>query len=337
MAKSPSSRSNPPSRRGKPAKSKGSGSERSQGGARSNRTGKAGTGKDRTGKDGTQSARTEGASGRGAPRRTSSRGGTGSRGGTDRKGTGKEASGRRSTGSAGDTSRRSRTDEGTRGGKGRRRDLHGAAANLPNWVVEGLSRVTPDKRVGAALEALGEASEAFAEGAYHRAVRKALQAKELAPRDATVRETLGVAAYRTGDWQTALAELRTFRRLSGETTHMPIEMDALRGLGRDRDVLTAWATLQELGGRPAVMKEGAVVYASHLADQGELEQAWDVIAPRKIRHEPFPEDLRMWYVAARVAAMRGDGQTAARLRDDILSHDPGFPGVDELDKLIAAL
>ncbi len=221
--------------------------------------------------------------------------------------------------------------------KGRRRDLHGAAANLPNWVIEGLARVTPDRRVGPALEALGEASEAFAEGAYHRAVRKALQAKELAPRDTTVRETLGLAAYRTGDWQTALAELRTFRRLAGETTHLPVEMDALRALGRDRDVETAWRTLQERGGKPAVLKEGAVVYGSYLIDKGRLDAAWEVVAPRRLRHEPFPEDLRLWYVAARVAALRGDADTAGKLRNDILENDPGFPGIDELEKLIGAI
>lgn len=228
-----------------------------------------------------------------------------------------------------------RGDDGRQ--KGRRRDLHGAAANLPNWVVEGLARVTPDRRVGAALQALGEASEAFAEGAYHRAMRKALHAKELAPRDTTVRETLGLAAYRTGDWQIALAELRTFRRLAGETTHLPVEMDALRALGRDQDVETAWQTLQDRGGKPAVMKEGAVVYASYLIDKGRLDEAWDLVAPRRLRHEPFPEDLRLWYVAARVAALRSDAATASRLRNDILENDPGFPGIDELEKLIAAI
>jgi tetratricopeptide (TPR) repeat protein len=204
-------------------------------------------------------------------------------------------------------------------------------------VIEALARVTPDKRVGAALEALGEASEAFAEGAYHRAVRKAQQAKDLAPRDTTVRETLGLAAYRTGDWQTALAELRTFRRLAGETTHLPVEMDVLRALGRGRDVETAWQTLQERGGKPAVLKEGAVVYGSHLIDEGDLDGAWAVVAPRRLRHDPFPEDLRLWYVAARVAALRGDAATAGKLRNDILENDPGFPGIDELEKLIASV
>lgn len=197
-------------------------------------------------------------------------------------------------------------------------------------------RVTPDKRVPGALQALGEASEAFADGAYQRAVRKAQKAKELSPRDVTVREVLGLAAYRLGDWQLALSELRTFRRLAGETTHLPVEMDALRAMGRVDDVENAWNTLQKLGGRPAVMKEGTVVYASHLADAGRLDEAWSLVAPRRLKDKPFPEDLRLWYVAARIAALRSDHEQATTLRNAILEHDPAFPGIDELERLIGA-
>jgi alkylation response protein AidB-like acyl-CoA dehydrogenase len=53
--------------------------------------------------------------------------------------------------------------------------------------------VTPASRVAGALEALGLASEALAESRHHVAVRQAAKAKSLAPRGATVRETLGVA------------------------------------------------------------------------------------------------------------------------------------------------
>jgi hypothetical protein len=226
---------------------------------------------------------------------------------------------------------------GGKGGstKARRRDLEGAAANLPNWIVEALARVTPAKRVPGALKALGEASEALADGAYQRAVRKAETAKELAPRDTTVREVLGLAAYRSGNWQKALSELRAFRRMAGETTHLPIEMDVLRALGRGSDVESAWQTLIDRGGKPAVMKEGAVVYASHLIDEGDLDRAWAVVRPGRRDARPFPEDLRMWYVAARVAALRGDADTAGDLRNAILGHDPAFPGIDELEALIA--
>ena len=106
--------------------------------------------------------------------------------------------------------------------KKRRRDLQGAAVNLPNWVIENLERVTPKDRIAPALEALGAASEALADGNYQAAIRHGNRAKALSPSDSTIRETIGIAAYRLGDWKTALTELRAYRRMAGETTHLPI-------------------------------------------------------------------------------------------------------------------
>jgi tetratricopeptide (TPR) repeat protein len=222
------------------------------------------------------------------------------------------------------------------GTKDRRRDLKGAAVNLPNWVVEELTRITPKERVAGALEALGEASAAFSEGRYHQAMKWAEQAKAMSSRDATTRELLGLSAYRVGDWGTALRELRTYRRLAGETTHMPVEMDCLRALGRRDDVGVVWEELQRRGGRPGVLKEGKVVYASMLIDGGAIDEARRLVAPRGLKADPFPEDLRLWYVAARAAALDGDPEEARRLRNAILAADPGFPGIDELESLIAA-
>ena len=62
--------------------------------------------------------------------------------------------------------------------------------------------------------------------------RHGQRAKALSPNDATIRETIGLAAYRVGDWGTALTELRAYRRMAGETTHLPIEMDILRAQDR---------------------------------------------------------------------------------------------------------
>ena len=53
------------------------------------------------------------------------------------------------------------------------------------------------------------------------------------------------------------------------------------------------------------------------------------------RRDPFPEDLRVWYVAARAAALDGDLADAQRLRNAILESDPAFPGMDELENLMS--
>jgi hypothetical protein len=219
----------------------------------------------------------------------------------------------------------------------RRRDLKGAAVNLPNWVIEGLTRVTPRDRVAPALEALGAASEALADGRYQAAVKHGNRAKALAPQDPTTRETIGIAAYRMGDWHTALTELRAYRRMQGDTTHLPIEMDVLRAQNRPKDVEAAWRELQKRGGHGLVMNEGTIVYAAFLLDQGRPEDAWAVIDPGPIRNDPNEGHLRRYYVAARVAAALGDRSAARRFSDVIVTTDPSFPGYEELERDIAAI
>jgi predicted Zn-dependent protease len=219
----------------------------------------------------------------------------------------------------------------------RRRDLKGAAVNLPNWVVEGMVRVTPRDRVAPALEALGAASEALADGRYQAAVKHGNRAKALSPQDSTTRETIGIAAYRMGDWKTALAELRAYRRMQGDTTHLPIEMDVLRAQNRPSDVTAAWAELKKRGAHGLVMNEGTIVYASFLLDEGDVEEAWTIIDPGPVKADPNEGHLRRYYVAARVAAARGDRATARRLSDAIVTNDPSFPGFDALEREIAAI
>jgi len=228
----------------------------------------------------------------------------------------------------------SRRPSGDQKAAKRRRDLSGGAVNLPNWVIDDLARVTPKERVSGALEALGDASAALADLRYHAAVKHAKRAKELAPRDATVRETLGIAAYRIGDWKTALAELRAYRRMSGEITHMPVEMDVLRAQGRGRDVEKVWLELQDRRARAVVYNEGRVVYASYLIDQNRPAEALEVAGKKIPGDKALESDLRRAYVAARAAARTGDNALARRLANAIVAADPGFPGLDELDREI---
>lgn len=187
------------------------------------------------------------------------------------------------------------------------------------------------------LEALGAASEALADGKYHAAVKHGNRAKALSPQDATTRETIGLAAYRMGDWQTALSELRAFRRMQGETTHLPVEMDVLRAQGRTKDVEAAWEELQKRGGHGLVMNEGKVVYASFLLDEGRADEAWAVVRPSRIEQAPNEAHLRLYFVAGRVAAARGDRASARRYADVIVTNDPSFPGYEQLEAEIGRL
>ena len=261
--------------------------------------------------------------------------------------------GSRSGGSSGSGSRgktpRQKHDrkQGDATGQPRRRDLRGAAVGLPNWVVEALVRVTPADRVADALEELGEASAALTEGRFQAAARHGRKAKALSSQDSTIRETLGIAAYRLSDWDTALRELRAYRRMSGDTTHMPVEMDVLRAKGRSGDVARTWVEMQRLGGPAAkaglqpgdllvevdeeALTQTDIVYASHLLDEGDADGAWDLTQPKRMRPDAQEADLRIWYVAARAAARRGDPSGARELADAIVVADPGFPGFEELE------
>jgi len=310
------------SQRGKPRYDKGgrsggsSGTGKGSGGSR----GSSGGGKSRYSKGGKPTGSSSSGKGRSGSRGSS----TGSRG------SGKSYGG----GQSGRDRKQGRGSDPKEFDAAKAKKLPAGAEGLPRHVVESLMRVTPAGRQNAALAALADAAEAFSEGQYHAAVRKAEHAKDLASRDATIREILGISAYRVGDWQKALRELRTYRRLSGETTHMPIEMDVLRALNRPDDVTAVWEDFRKHGGGPAVKKEARVVYASHLIDIDDLDGAAELAgSPRKVA-DPWPEDLRLWYVAARIAALQGNKRKARGLADDIVLADPSFPGLDDLDRLI---
>lgn len=199
---------------------------------------------------------------------------------------------------------------------------------LPKWVREDIIRSTPKERREPALNHLSRALEDFAEERYPAAIAELRKAKTLAPRSATVRELLGLSAYRTGGWDEALRELRTFRRITGDVTHMAVEMDCLRALGRAADVTKTWELARELGA--AQSDEAKVVYASFLLDQGRPRDAWQIIKPGRLVANPQPGELRRWFVAARVAIAAGDLDTARRLVAALDEQDVDFEGVDEL-------
>lgn len=92
----------------------------------------------------------------------------------------------------------------------------------------------------------------------------ALAAQRRAGRVAVVREAAGVAAYRAGDYEVALRELRTAQRLNGIQDYLPMMADCERGLGRPEKALA-------LAGGPS---------ARHLDRAGRIELALVVAGAR---------------------------------------------------------
>jgi tetratricopeptide (TPR) repeat protein len=204
------------------------------------------------------------------------------------------------------------------------------SGQLPKWVREEILRSTPKDRREPALSHLAKALDHFADERYGAALPHLREAKTLAPRSSTVRELFGLAAYRTGKWEEALRELRTFRRITGDVIHMPVEMDCLRAMGKKSDVVKTWDRIQDLEPSPTVSYEAKVVYASFLLDEGRARDAWAVIKPGRLVASPAPGEVRSWYVAARVALAADDKDAARRLLAALDEQEVDFEGIDEL-------
>ena len=211
----------------------------------------------------------------------------------------------------------------------------GAGADLPKWLREEVVRSTKKDRRDATLNLLSAAAGSFEEGRYAAARKKLIEAKALSSRAGAIRELLALSCYRMGKWQEALREIRTFRRITGDTTHMAVEMDSLRALERFDDVHATWETFQELGGSKAAEAELRVVYGSFLLDQGRDRDAWEVTRPQRLTEDSPEWEIRRWYVAARAAARLGDKATAKQIATAIEKQDPAMPGLEALHNEIA--
>jgi len=226
-----------------------------------------------------------------------------------------------------------------RDSEGRRQDPHDRrhhtvttvpSGQLPKWVREEILRSTPKARREPAIMELSKALDHFADERYAAALPHLREAKTLAPRSSTVRELFGLSAYRIGKWEEALRELRTFRRITGDLIHMPVEMDCLRAMGKKTEVVKTWERIQDLDPSATVSHEARVVYASFLLDEGRARDAWAVIKPGRLVATPSPGETRRWYVAARVALAAGDKDAARRLLAALDEQELDFEGIEEL-------
>ncbi|WP_253861443.1 tetratricopeptide repeat protein [Mycobacterium asiaticum] len=110
------------------------------------------------------------------------------------------------------------------------------------------------------------------------ALNHARAARARASRIAAVREAVGIAAYRCGDWAQALAEFRAARRMGSKSALLALIADCERGLGRPQRAidLARGPEAAELSGDDA--DELRIVAAGARADLGQLEQALTVLA-----------------------------------------------------------
>jgi len=101
----------------------------------------------------------------------------------------------------------------------------------------------------------------------------AVVARRLASRVAGVREASALTAYACGDFETALTELRAYRRMSGDQSHLPLMADCERGLGRPERALELAASPEGKRLSPEVARELRIVVAGARSDLGQHDAA----------------------------------------------------------------
>lgn len=145
-----------------------------------------------------------------------------------------------------------------------------------------------------------------------RALAHARAARSRAARLAVVREAVGVAAYRAGEWAEALSELRTARRISGDPRNLALIADCERALGRPEQAVRMLTDPGAAKLDRETRVELLIVVAGARRDLGEPDAALSVLARGGLdRDQPRPGSARLWYAYADALAELGRNQEAA--------------------------
>lgn len=132
-------------------------------------------------------------------------------------------------------------------------------------------------------------------------------ARSRGARIAVVRETCGIAAYHCGEYAEALAELRTYTRITGRPDNLPVMADCERGLGRPERALTL-ARSQDVGRLDLEGRvEMRIVAAGARRDLGQIDAAVATLECKELTSkstEPWAARLRYAYADMLLAAGR---------------------------------
>jgi hypothetical protein len=94
-----------------------------------------------------------------------------------------------------------------------------------------------------------------------------------AGRIAVVRESVGITAYALGEFELALRELRTYRRISGRDDQLPLMVDSERGIGRPEKALELGRSVTRASLDVPVQVALAIAMSGARLDLGQPEAA----------------------------------------------------------------
>ena len=136
--------------------------------------------------------------------------------------------------------------------------------------------------------------------------RHARAAANRAGRLAVVHETLGVTAYVVGDYQLALRELLTHRRLTGSNDQLPLLVDSERGMGRPERALEVVRGVDRQSLSVGVRINLAIALSGARLDLGQAEQALlELEIPELVESKVYPQSPLLFRCYAEVLTELG--------------------------------
>jgi tetratricopeptide (TPR) repeat protein len=226
----------------------------------------------------------------------------------------------------------------------RRDDRRGSASELPR-IPDSITEDQLSREVKSELGGL-PADMAVMVGRYlvaaelasdpEQSYRYAQAARHYAARIGVVREVSGIAAYKTGRWTEALAELRAARRLTGRNDYLALMADAERGLGRlDRALEVVHSPEAKRLPRAAQIElrivESGIRRDQGLADAAVLALQVPELTDGKLR--PWSARLFYAYGDALLAAGRREAAREAFSRAVVADEDEQTDALARLDEL----
>ncbi|MET3806937.1 tetratricopeptide (TPR) repeat protein [Nakamurella sp. UYEF19] len=128
--------------------------------------------------------------------------------------------------------------------------------------------------------------------------RHARAARSKGGRIAVVRETVGLVAYRAGEWAEAIAELRAARRMSGGPGQLPVMADCERALGHPEKAIEMSRSAEAAELDPSSAAELRIVVAGARADLGQLDAALAHLEAAVRSEVVEPYSARLFYAYA---------------------------------------
>jgi tetratricopeptide (TPR) repeat protein len=180
------------------------------------------------------------------------------------------------------------------------------------------------------------AADAFGHGRDRETVTTLRPVRDALPDASSVRELMGLAQYRLGNYRAAAKELEEFVRLTDSVEQHPVLMDSLRAQRRWRRVSELWEELAAASPSAELVAEGRIVAAGALADQGELD-AGIALLDRKAGDLKRAREhhLRLWYALADLEERAGNLARARSLFNRVQGQDPDFADVTKRARALA--